>query len=276
LPEIDPCFARDNLIRILDNEKAIEPFFTCKSGPTYVQQWVKKFATYTRDLLSLARSFGNFWHYHLQLSLSKSDAKLTDPELPDIDWQVPRWLVTEWQFTKTTSEDSVVLSDPTPYFWKPLQFPSSGYPDPQEAAFLHKLGIRDEQLRQARDLKEIVQSENAERWLKGRFQSVDKKKRTHDVEVFLVMELQVAHAGVQMPQPGTRVHLEVDHNWSAKLWKKNMARLEDVVVYDALETAASFKRVVNVQGKDLHMASNVSEYTMLVTYPLDATPQKPT
>jgi hypothetical protein len=183
--------------------------------------------------------------------------------------------VTEWQFKKTTTEGSVVLSDPAPYRWTPSNFPTSGDPNPREAAFLLKLGVRDEQRCQFCDLKELVQSDDAERWFKGCFWSVDKKKRTYAVEVFLGMESQMAHTGVRMPQPGTRIHLDVDHTRSAKPNRKNVGKLEGVVVYDALATTSSFICVVDVQGKDLHIAKDMGDYNVFVTYPPNVTPEKP-
>jgi hypothetical protein len=259
---------RDNLVKILDEETRIKLFFTCKSAAGKVKQWEDKFANYMQTLMSLCAEYGNFWFYRCQIG---NDQDIRSPALAKIDWVVPRWLVTQWELTKTTSSTGVVtISNPQPEKWAPLEFPVDGYPDPHEAAFLLKLGVRDEARRQTHYLKQLVQS-NGDTWFKGRFRSLDKKAHTYVVEVYLGMESQMADAAVQLPQPGTRIHLEVDGDSTRKPSKENTVVLEGVIVYDALDTSASFICVVNVKGKSLPVSDASTEYSMFIRYIVDDT-----
>ena len=266
---------RDSLITLLDGNKHIELYFTCKSATGYIKRWEDKFTSYMRDLLTVAKYYGNFWFYNWQCrEAGLESTAFREPELPNIDWVVPRWLVTEWTFTKTTTSARFVeLSNPRPYLWAPLDFPESGYQDPNEAAFLLKMGVQEERKRQQRDLKERVQS-NGTKWFRGRFRSLDKKKRTYAVEVFLGLEAEMAKSNLTMPRPGTRIHLEVDRINAAKPQKQNTAKLDGVVVYDALESEASFICVVNVSGQGLHMADNETEYHTFISYIVDDIPHQ--
>ena len=266
--ENSQLFTRDNLVRILDNETTIKLFFTCKSNQGQVKQWEDKFAKYTRDLLSLCAEYGNFWFYDYQAIVQGVDIRT--PQLAKIDWIVPRWLVTEWAFTKTTKPTgAVAISNPRPEKWSPLEFPVDGYPNHHEAAFLLKLGVRDEQRRQTRDLKRLVQSDGST-WFKGRFRSIG-KKGWFAVEVYLGLENEMADAAIQLPQPGTRIRFEVDRDTTQKPSKKNSVSFDGVVVYDGLETSASFICVVNTQGKSLVVNDSSSEYNMFISYIVDDT-----
>ncbi|KAL6705015.1 hypothetical protein ACN47E_007418 [Coniothyrium glycines] len=264
----------DNLIRMLkQTDHPIEIFFTCRQNEGALKKW-SRFSKYTRDLLTIAKYYGNFWFYSWQCLDNDlpSRAAFTDLVLPNLRWTVPRWLVEEWQFVKTTTQDGIVtFSKPTPYKYKPLDFPSYGFEDADEAAFLLKMGVRDDFLRQSRDLKELVQSDG-DKWFRGRFRSLDAKKRTYVVEVYLGLDAEMAEKNLSMPRPGTRIHLEVDQLNTSRPTKKNIIELDGVVVYDALETGASFICVVNVKGKNLHIADNELEYQMFISYLVDDTP----
>jgi hypothetical protein len=262
---------RDNLVRILDEETTIKLFFTCKFSPGHVRQWENKVATCVRDLLSVCAEYGNFWWYRKQLALYDDRLDIRSPTLAKIDWIVPRWLVTQWAFTKTTGPTGIVtISEPKPERWAPLDFPVDGYPDPHEAAFLLKLGVRDEQRRQTHNLKQLVQSDG-NTWFKGRFRSLDKKGRIYAVEVYLGLEPEMSDAAIQLPQPGARVRLEVDRDTTRKPCRKNTATLDGVIVYDALDTSASFICVVNVQGQSLAVPDASSEYKLFISYIVDET-----
>jgi hypothetical protein len=116
-----------------------------------------------------------------------------------------------------------------------------------------------------------VQSDDS-KWFKGVFRSLDKKKRTYAVEVYLGIESDFASASLQMPQPSARVRLKVNRVNSLRPTKENTAILEGVVVFDALSSQASFICVVSVKGKSLHIADNIGEYSMFVTYIADDVP----
>ncbi|KAL1798835.1 hypothetical protein ACET3X_002872 [Alternaria dauci] len=262
---------RNNLVKILDEETIIKLYFTCKSTEGAVKQWEKKFAGYMRELLSVTADYGNFWFYKHQLWDHDMQMSIEDPVLASIDWAIPRWLVTQWSFTKTTSaKGTVTWSDPEPHRWSSLEFPQSGYPHPNEAAFLLKLGVLDEQQRQIRDLKELVQSDGT-KWFKARFRHFGKTKATYVVEVYLGLESEMADARINLPQPGTRIRFEVDRDTSQKPSKKNVVKFDGVVVYDSLETKASFICVADCQGKALAVADSSAEYNIFVSYLIDKT-----
>lgn len=268
--ENSQLFTRDNLVRILDNETTIKLFFTCKSNMGQVKQWEGKVATYMRDLLSVCAEYGNFWFYRFQLTQHGGGLDIRSPALAKIDWIVPRWLVTEWAFTKTTGPTgTVTMNNPRPEKWAPLEFPVDGYPDHHEAAFLLKLGVRDEQRRQTRDLTKLVQS-NGSTWFKGRFQRID-QTGWYAVEVYLGLESEMADAAIQFPQPGTRIHFEVDRDTTRKPSKKNSVSFNGVVVFDGLDTNASFICVFNARGKSLVVNDTSSEYNLFISYIVDDT-----
>ncbi|KAF2822902.1 hypothetical protein CC86DRAFT_422929 [Ophiobolus disseminans] len=139
----DPGNSCDNLIICLDKNDKIDLFFSCKSDTGCVDQWEKRLATYMQDLLTVAKRHKNFWFLRWQYEHAGQDARgdvLFNTELPNVDWEVPRWLVKEWIFTKKTSSDGVVtLSKPRPADWSPLDFPISGYNIRHEATFASKI-----------------------------------------------------------------------------------------------------------------------------------------
>jgi hypothetical protein len=266
--------ALENLVRCLEDPNKIELYFTCKTVPEHVARWGQKFAPYFRDLMTLTNVYGNFPFYQLHCSSDKriNDGKaILEAELPATKFPVPRHLVQEWSFTQKTEDGVVTLSNPQPYTWAPLEFPTSGYQEPREAAFLLKLAAKSELDRQARDLKELVQSDGT-KWFKGRFRKLDKKQRTYAVEVYLNLEAEMATRGVKMPKPGNRIHLEVDRINDARPSKKSIAKLDGVVVYDALGTSASFVCVVDVNGKNLHLGDNERDYHVFISYLVDDVP----
>ncbi|KAJ4365330.1 hypothetical protein N0V83_008951 [Neocucurbitaria cava] len=273
----DPDFTllRDNFITALEKQPVIELYFTSKSGEGYTAKWEKKFGNYMRDLLTLAKYYGNFWFYRWQCQDAGLNANaILQPEFPNVDWIVPRWLVTDWNLTKTTTPDgTITYSEPRPYLWTPLEFPEYGYNDPNEAAFLLKMGVHEGRSRQKRDLSEVVQSDGS-KWFKGRFRSLDKKNRSYAVEVFLGLDPQLMQDGLRMPSAGTRIHMEVDHINAEQPSKQNTIALDGVVVYDALQTTASFIVVVNVYGPPLDIADDDNAYHLFISYIMDELPHQ--
>lgn len=264
---------RNNLVKMLDQETTFKLYFTYKANKGQVKQW-QKFGEYMRDLLTMAAVYGNFWWYRHQLNEYDESLSIEDPVLAPLDWRVPRWLVNEWSFEKTTSSmGAQSVSEPKPHKWSPLEFPTSGYPNSNEAAFLLKLGVRDEQQRQIRDLKELVQSDGT-KWFKGRFRRANTTGVVYIVEVYLGLESEMADAKINMPQNGTRIHFEVDRDSSRKPSRKNVVKFDGVVVFDALETPASFICVVNCQGNALAVADSSNEYNLFISYLVDKTTSK--
>ncbi len=268
----------DNLISCLDQDE-FQFYFTSKSGKGYQERWETKFGPYMKDLFTLAKHFRNFWFYRWQCidaGLPERGQAILNPSLPEVDFVIPRWLVTQWTITEYTSPDGeVTFSDPKPYTWEPFDFPKDGYPSPDESAFLLKLSIQAEQDRQLRELKALVQSNSDGSkmfWFRGRFRSLDNKERIYAVEVYLGMDAQLVDKGLNMPTPGTRIHLEVDRVNAELPTRENTAKLDGVVVYDALETSASFICVVDIVGQALTIADNDLEYNMFISYIVDSTP----
>ncbi|RYO28703.1 hypothetical protein AA0113_g8262 [Alternaria arborescens] len=264
---------RNNLVKMLDQETTFKLYFTCKTSDGPTKQW-KKFGGYMRNLLTMAQAYGNFWWYKHQLSEHDVSLSIENPVLAPIDWIVPRWLVTEWSFEKTTSSTlAQSVSKPKPHKWSPLEFPTSGYPNSNEAAFLLKLGVRDEQERQIRDLKELVQSDGT-KWFKGRFRRANTTGVVYVVEVYLGLEQEMADANIKIPQPGTRIRFAVDKDATKKPSKKNSVSFEGIVVYDSLGTKASFICVVDCRHKALAVADSSVEYNLFISYLVDKTTSK--
>jgi hypothetical protein len=272
----DPKRERDNLIVLLDQSMEMELYFTCKSGEAYIKRWQDKFANYMRNLLTIAKVNGNFWFYRSQIWYPGDPRgdKLDNPLLEDRDWVIPRWLVKEWSFTKRTSAEGVVTwTKPRPSAWNTLNFPTSGYPNAKEAAFFLKMGVIEERARQLQDLRSLVQSDGT-KWFKGRFRSLNEKKTCYAVEVYLGIEKEMAAEGVSMPKPGHRIHLEVDRVNGERPQAQNVAKMDGVVVFDALDTNASFICVVNVKGRNLHNLDTGLAYHMFVSYIVDDLPHR--
>ncbi|KAH6643182.1 P-loop containing nucleoside triphosphate hydrolase protein [Boeremia exigua] len=198
---------RDLLIGQMGRQDTNVISFFMHTTPGMIDKVIQQ-ATYMRKLFSVAAQHGNFWFYRNQLKLNKvrPDA-LDELELPKFNFEVPRWLVTEFRFdTTVNASGETVYSNPQPCRWDHFNL-SLAWRNPDEAAFLLKMGIESERRRQTRELKELAQSDKP--WFRGIFTEIEDSSGRYICEVFLNDESVAENLNVKMPAAGTRIRIRV-------------------------------------------------------------------
>jgi uncharacterized membrane protein YgcG len=203
----------------------------------------KRMFDYLRRLLSLGRHVGNYWFYRTQLHINNIDHNVIEkPELPKFDFAVPRWLVNSWEFTEKAENGQVSWMNPVPYKWNYLRV-FDEYPNPDESAFLLKLGIEGEMKRQTRDLEELVQSRD-KMFFRGLFLKADEKHRgVFIVQIFMGTE-EADTSAFKMPGQGTKIVLRIDQYDPYSPSDKGSVEYKGSVVQDLFNQGASFVCVV--------------------------------
>jgi len=263
-----------SLVHCLDKSDKFGMLFTSKSSTGNLTKWTQKLDGYFRDLLCLAKYWGNFWFYRLQCIQAGHNADDIElPDLPKVNWAVPRWLVTEWTTTRTTTSGHVTHSMPVPYKWQPLEFPDE-FPDANETAFLLKMAVEQERDTQKRNLRALVQSDGT-KWFQGKFFTLqhDGNEHTYSVEVYLGMPDMLADADVKIPAAGTRITLGIDRDNHAAPSKKNLVKMTGTVVWDeSRKSTATFVCVLTSNKGPLECADDGTSYPVYIEYIVDNVP----
>lgn len=111
---------------------------------------LEKQLEYMINLFTVARNHGNFWFYRNELRKRGLKPQLLgQADLPNINFEVPRWLATDFVLDKTTDDQGGIEHfNPRPYLWEYHHLPRS-WNSPDEAALLLKMGIEGERRRHA-------------------------------------------------------------------------------------------------------------------------------
>jgi hypothetical protein len=260
---------RDLLITGMDTETEFGLYFSSHAGQGRLTKWTQKLDSYFRNLLMVAKDYGNFWFWRQQCEKSgEGPEAIEKPALPKATNITPRWLGTEWTAIRITDRfRNVRYKDLQLHKWAPLEFPNS-YEDVNEAAFLLKLSAREERDTQRRQIRELVRSDGT-RYFRARFNCVNKTPWQYSVEVYLGMTL--ADARLRVPAPGTRIQLSVDKNNAVPPKKEDLVALKGQVVFDAADTDATFVCVVD-SGRQLPCADTGADYPVYIDYIIDDLP----
>lgn len=228
-------------------------------------------------LLTVVCHQKNFWFYRRQLELAgRKPTELDDIFLPLIDFEVPRWLVTEWEFDEACDENGVLTySNPKPYSWKNHKF-FEQYPEANGAAFLLKLDIKSESLRQQRALNELVQSRD-QAYFQGLFTHLN-RPGTYAVQIFLAENSVVTDRSLKMPSVDTRIKLQVDHVDPLHPNPRNMKAYHGIVCEDLFNNGASFCCIVrgteSIWGDDAGKLNPLGEHPVYISYLIDTVPHE--
>jgi hypothetical protein len=252
--------SRDLTVQNLDNCQLVSIYLRYKDLEAI--QIAQKMCAYMVDLFSLCAKLGNFWFYRgLMVHNGEQPDAIERPELPRINYITPRWLVKSWQFDETRTNQGVSWANPVAYSWASFR-ELNEYRNPNEAAFLLKLGILGEQQRQTRDLYGLVESgDNV--WFRGVFRSVPDERGTYFVETFMGDVL----GSVKMPDVGTRVSIKIDLN---NPWEPNQldaVEYRGQVTFDLFQHGASFTCVV--KGPTFKNFNEGEEYPIFISYLID-------
>lgn len=226
---------------------------------------------YMHRVFTIARHGENFWFYRLQLQLEGLDSKnLEDVTLPHIDFEVPRWLVTSWQFDEDCDESGeLTYSNAEPYTWMSHRI-FAQYPKPDEAAFLLKLGIDSESNRQQRDLNELVQSKD-DLYYKGLFTYLG-QPGMYCTQVFMADDSIFSDRELKVPSVETRIMLQVSMDPSNPI-KANRRAYRGVVCEDLFCNGASFCVVAKGQdsiwGNEPGLLNPAKDQTVYISYTVD-------
>jgi hypothetical protein len=252
--------SRDLVIQNLDRCRLVSVYMRCRDLQEY--QAMHEMCSYMVDLFSLCSYLGNFWFYRaLMVHNKKSPHDIERPELPRINYIIPRWLVKSWQFEETRTDEGVFWDNPVAYTWASFRA-LKDYRNPNEAAFLLKLGVLGEQQRQTRDLNELVQSRE-DVWFRGVFRSVPDERGTYVVEAFMG-DLE---GSIKMPSMGTRISIKIDLKNPKQPNPADAVQYRGQVTFDLFEHGASFTCVV--KGPNFKNLNEGEEYPVFISYLVD-------
>jgi hypothetical protein len=252
----DKSKVRDMLITGLDCNQRFCLYFSTLAGQGKLTKWTQRLDGYFRNLLMVAKEYGNLWFYRGQAERSgEGQDAIEKPALPKATGITPRWLGKEWTAIQVTDRHrNVRYKNVELHKWVPLEFPGS-YEDVNEAAFLLKLAAREERDTQRRQLRELVRSDGT-RYFRARFNCVNQSPWQYSVEVYLGTLLN--DAKLRIPAPGTRIQLSVDKNNANPPRKRDLMALKGQVVFDAVDTDATFVCVVDTPGLIIPYTSTTS------------------
>jgi hypothetical protein len=228
---------------------------------------------YMERVMTVAATYGNFWFYRMQVALSGDDSETIDrAELPDVSFKPPRWMVKSWKFD--TQEDNygtiTSISNPTPYQWGSHRF-AAQYPNPGEAAFLLKLGIKGEQLRQRRNLGELAQSDKF--FFRGIFQKIESSLGAYVCQVYLTDDVDAEELGIKMPGVGTKLKLKVDPQNPQS--PKSGVSFVGSVTADLFNSGASFVCTLRGPSNTFGAQQKIdTPYPVYISYAIDDLPYK--
>lgn len=199
---------------------------------------------YMINTFTVAARHGDFWFYRNQLKLKGMDPNLLEkPELPNINFEVPRWLVTEFTFDKVTDEkDAIEYSNPRTYRWEHHVVPRSWH-NPDEAAFLLKLGIEGKRISQARNLSELAQSDKM--YFRGIFEPIQGFPGSFICYVYVEDDAALVEKGIRVPGVGTKPRIKVDPKNPMKPKAESASVYVGGVTSDPFSTQAAFVCVVH-------------------------------
>ncbi|KAF2739551.1 hypothetical protein EJ04DRAFT_559890 [Polyplosphaeria fusca] len=157
---------RDTLVKTMAISDEVS-FFYCATDEAF-EKW-KGMIKYLRDLFTYCQHRENLWFFRDQCELAGLDRdSIIDVRYPKVNFKVHRSQVTHWQcdVELDNAAGNKVYSKPVAYKWKPFRAHiKSGNPD--EVAFMIKLGIAEERNRSVGDFKELIGAGN--RWFRGVF-----------------------------------------------------------------------------------------------------------
>jgi hypothetical protein len=262
---------RDLLIVGLDSEDQFALNFSNSASKGSLAKWTQKLDGYFRNLLMVAKEYGNFWFWRRQTELSgEGQDAIERPEMPKATDITPRFLGTQWSAIQVTEPDRTIHYEKLAlHKWSPLEFPES-YEDVNEAAFLLKLAAKQESETQRRNLQQLFQSD-CTKFFQGRFHCVNKSPWQYSVEVYLGLTTTVAEANIRIPAPGTRIEIFIDKNNAKPPRKADMLKLRGQVVFDATETDATFVCVVD-SSRPFQCDDTGTDYSLYIDYIVEDLP----
>lgn len=256
---------RDLLVKQLDIARILRLYVPCKTD-VEVSQLVS-LCEYMQRILTLAKYRGNFWFYRLRTAEKNLGLDAIDkPVLPKINFGVPRWTTTAWKFTVTrTFNGDLVYSDPKPHAWVPHKVPKD-HIQVEELGFLLKLGIRNEQTRQTRDLLEFCSTRNNQAFY-GSFKEM--KKGLYVCQIYPASYPEMVASGLRMPNVGTRIAIKIDLTSPREPSLDKATMYTGSVCEDRFHQGASF--VCILKGRPFFLAFD-NAFPIFLTYLVDTIP----
>ncbi|KAF9697869.1 hypothetical protein EKO04_004401 [Ascochyta lentis] len=265
----DKTLTRDLAVQNLDKAQFVYLLFPLY-GESDRKIW-EDINAHMRRVFTLAKRIGNFWFYRLQLAANGIEAnKLEESSLPRIRFEVPRWLVDVWEFECRNINGKVEIIKAMPRSWKYHKF-FDQYNNPDESAFLLKLGVQGEEARQNRDLNEYVQNKNGNHF-RGLWTELGEPGH-YAVQIFMSNNEELDERDIRMPGLDTRVELNVDAFDPANPVQARTRRYRGAVCEDIFNNGASFCCVVRGQKFSGNLALGI-EFPLLVSYTIDTVPQE--
>lgn len=199
---------RDILVKSFDKADLVQFYIRCENEADIKK--MKIFLNYLTRLLTVAKAVGNFWFYRMQLKRDGFDPhSILALDLPKVRFEVPYWLVKQWQFIEKVDDDgNVTHSNPMPYRWGHHRF-FSQYPNLHEFAFATKIGVAGELQRARRDIRELVSSQDRE-FFRGIFNEIPGQPGTFVVQLWMNDDANAKERGLKMPGMGTRLEVRID------------------------------------------------------------------
>ncbi|KAF1849444.1 uncharacterized protein K460DRAFT_91013 [Cucurbitaria berberidis CBS 394.84] len=266
---------RDFTVQQLDKAERVCLYFRVENESQF--DAFAHLSDYMRRIFTIACHGQHYWFYRRQLQLGGlKSADLEEIPLPKINFEVPRWLVTEWEFDEACDENGTVShSNPRPYTWRYHRF-FDQYPNSNEAAFMLKLGIESEAARQQRDLHELVQSKD-QVYFRGLFKHVD-RPGTFVVQIFLADNSVFTDRKLKMPSIDTRIKLQIDPVDPSHPTPSNMKTYRGVVCEDLYNNGASFCCIVRgteaIWGDSKTKLNPTVEQPVYISYTIDTVPHE--